>query len=422
MTATNLALQTRASDVEQVATATVDQCVAHDRLPQLSHHFDTMPQQYEAAKLGMWLFLATEVLLFGGLFCLYAVYRAGHPDIFAYGSQFLDTTWGAINTGVLIVSSLTMAMAVWCAQNNYRRGLCLFLGLTLLCAIDFLGIKWIEYSHKFHDNLVWGVQFYEGEHAGDRVEDQEVDAGLAAIAALEPGDPARGGGLYLRTCMACHGLTGEGLPGLGKPLQTSEFVAGLDDASFVAFLIAGRSPKDPLNTTGAAMLPRGGNPSLRDQDLMDIVAHVRILQTNALTATSDERGVADGKLPIVNGQLLLPQSVIPLAPDGPSGLAWRPDESDRNYGILRSSTNAAPTALLERPANAHLFFAIYFGMTGLHGLHVLAGIGVITWLLIRALKGHFDNGYFTPVDLGGLYWHIVDVIWIFLFPLLYLIR
>ncbi len=395
--------------------------IVDDRPEHLAHHFDDASQQFEAAKFGMWLFLATEVLLFGGLFCLYAVYRAGHPDIFAYGSQFLDTTWGAINTGVLIVSSLTMAMAVWCAQNNYRRGLCLFLGLTLLCAIDFLGIKWIEYSHKFHDNLVWGVQFYDESHS-ERQLDQTVDSGLLTIAALEPGDPVKGGGLYLRTCMACHGLKGEGLPGLGKPLQTSEFVAGLDDASFVEFLIAGRSPKDPLNTTGAAMLPRGGNPSLRDQDLMDIVAHVRTLQTNALTAASDEQSVDDGKLPIVNGRLLLPRSVIPLAPDGPSGLAWLPDESDRDYRIFDSSPDVASTVPLERPANAHLFFGIYFGMTGLHGLHVLAGIGVITWLLIRALKGHFDNGYFTPVDLGGLYWHIVDVIWIFLFPLLYLIR
>ncbi len=76
----------------------------------------------------------------------------------------------------------------------------------------------------------------------------------------------------------------------------------------------------------------------------------------------------------------------------------------------------------DRPANAHVFFGMYFLMTGLHGLHVIAGMVVITWLLVRSLKGHFSPGYFTPVDLGALYWHIVDLIWIFLFPLLYLIR
>ena len=392
-----------------------------DRPEHLAHHFDNTSQQFEAAKFGMWLFLATEVLLFGGLFCLYAVYRAGHPDIFAYGSQFLDTTWGAINTCVLIVSSFTMALAVWCAQRNYRRGLCLFLGLTLMCAIDFLGIKWIEYSHKFHDNLVWGVQFYEGAHDSDNSYDQELSPSSVGIAFLEPGDAVKGSKLYLRSCMACHGLKGEGLPGLGKPLQTSEFVASLDDPSFVEFLIVGRSPKDPLNTTGAAMLPRGGNPALRDQDLMDIVVHVRTLQTDAQDEISDAEVAADGKLLIVNGQVILPRSVIALAPSGPSGIVRLQDEANRKYSIIESSADFASTEPLKRPANAHLFFGIYFVMTGLHGLHVLAGIGVITWLLIRALKGHFDNGYFTPVDLGGLYWHIVDVIWIFLFPLLYLI-
>ena len=75
----------------------------------------------------------------------------------------------------------------------------------------------------------------------------------------------------------------------------------------------------------------------------------------------------------------------------------------------------------QRPPNAHIFFGIYFIMTGLHGIHVLAGMVLITWLLVRTLRGHFGSAYFTPVDLGGLYWHVVDLIWIFLFPLLYLI-
>ena len=74
------------------------------------------------------------------------------------------------------------------------------------------------------------------------------------------------------------------------------------------------------------------------------------------------------------------------------------------------------------PANSHLFFAIYYAMTGLHGVHVLAGMVVIAWLLKRAIAGHFSSDYFTPVDVGGLYWHIVDLIWIFLFPLFYLIH
>ena len=91
--------------------------------PNLAHHFDTPKQQFESGKLGMWLFLATEVLMFGGLFCAYAIYRGNHPEIFAYGSQFLDVRWGAINTIVLIGSSFTMALAVRAAQLGQHRSL-----------------------------------------------------------------------------------------------------------------------------------------------------------------------------------------------------------------------------------------------------------------------------------------------------------
>jgi cytochrome c oxidase subunit 3 len=120
----------------------------HDRPDFLGHHFDTPQQQFEAGKLGMWLFLATEVLLFGGLFCGYAVWRGNHPDLFKYGSQSLNTTLGAINTVVLIASSLTMAAAVTMAQRGRRGPLVLLLALTLAGAATFLVIKYFEYSHN----------------------------------------------------------------------------------------------------------------------------------------------------------------------------------------------------------------------------------------------------------------------------------
>ena len=123
--------------------------------PPLAHHFETPTQQFEAAKLGMWLFLATEFLLFGGLFCLYAVFRGNHPELFAYGSKFLDTRMGMINTLVLILSSFTMAMAVWAAQKNHNKWLVTLLALTVAGGGVFMGIKYVEYSHKFHKNLVW---------------------------------------------------------------------------------------------------------------------------------------------------------------------------------------------------------------------------------------------------------------------------
>ena len=111
----------------------------HD--PHLAHHFETPTQQFEAAKLGMWLFLGTEFLLFGGLFCLYAVFRHLHPEIFSYGSKFLQVQWGMFNTCVLILSSLTMAWAVRCAQLNQRRGLIVLLILTIVGGGVFMNVK-----------------------------------------------------------------------------------------------------------------------------------------------------------------------------------------------------------------------------------------------------------------------------------------
>jgi cytochrome c oxidase subunit III len=391
----------------------------------LAHHFESPIQQHEAAKLGMWLFLATEILLFGGLFCLYAVFRANRPETFEYGSQFLDTGWGAINTVVLIVSSLTMAMAVWCAQTGHQRGLVIFLGLTLICATDFLGVKIIEYSHKFHDNLVWGMGFYESPLGrGERA--PAVEPIVEPAVELLPGDAALGRKLFRFTCAGCHGATGAGLPNSGKPLTTSTFVSGLDDTELLAFLKVGRPVKDPLNTTGIAMLPRGGNPRLSDQDLVHIVEYLNVLQSSATqaskgpaTPTADEVISASS-----DEEFIIPKTFIPEAVPGPSGL------SIAALGAFESGARRTPERVErpdprrdpDRPANAHLFFGLYFLMTGLHGLHVLVGIAVITWLLVRALRGEFSHRYFTPVDLGGLYWHVVDVIWIFLFPLLYLIR
>jgi cytochrome c oxidase subunit 3 len=226
----------------------------------LAHHFDTPKQQFQAGKLGMWLFMLTEILLFGGLFCAYAVYRANHPEIFFYAERFLDKTLGALNTCVLITSSLTMAWAVRCAQRNHKRGLIVCLALTLALAFGFLGVKCVEYKHKWEDGLRWAS-------------------------------------LY-----------------------------------------------DP-------------NP----QAVLDAQSHRQS-----------------------------------------AGLSTGPEPQERK--------------------NAGIFFSIYFLMTGLHGIHVIGGMIVISWLLIRASKGTFSSRYFGPVDYVGLYWHLVDMIWIYLFPLLYLIH
>src|SRR5262245_10630971 len=134
--------------------------------PHLQHHFDTEEQQFDAGKLGIWLFLATEVLLFGGLFVAYAIYRANHPEIFVYAHQFLDKILGGTNTVILLCSSLTMAWAVRAAQLGQRRLLVVLLSLTLLGGFGFMGIKYAEYKAKWEHGLLPGTHFAPHEEAG----------------------------------------------------------------------------------------------------------------------------------------------------------------------------------------------------------------------------------------------------------------
>jgi cytochrome c oxidase subunit III len=202
------------------------------------HQFDDAEQQYDASTLGMWIFLVTEIMFFGGLFTAYVLYRSLYPNAFGPASNHLDLTLGTINTAVLIASSLTMALAVHASQVGKQRALVIFLLLTMLLGATFLGIKGVEYAHKFEQGLVPGPSFtYSG-----------------------------------------------------------------------------------------------------------------------------------------------------------------PDSRQ-----------------------AQLFFSLYFAMTGLHALHMIIGLGVLAVLVVMARRGRFGPAYHTPVEISGLYWHFVDIIWIFLFPLLYLI-
>jgi cytochrome c oxidase subunit 3 len=275
--------------------------------PRLGHHYDSHAQQFESGKLGMWLFLVTEILLFGGLFCAYAIYRANHPEIFHYGHEYLDKTLGGINTLVLISSSLTMAWAVRAAQIGAQRLLVILLALTLLGGAGFMGIKYTEYKHKWEHGLLWGEHF-DPEHT------EEAEGGAA-----------------------------------GQVVEDSE--AALEE-----------SESEPM-----------------------------------------EAAAAEG--------LDAERSTIPNAPTGPRGLA----------DAARHSAQAHDEHI-EAPEKARLFFSWYFGMTGLHALHVLVGMGLIGWILVRSIRRDFGPAYFTPVDFVGLYWHLVDLIWIFLFPLLYLVE
>ena len=242
---------------------------AHAHHPALQHHFDTMSQQKEAAVVGMWVFLLTEILFFGGLFAAYMVYRIWYFDAFAEASRSLSLFWGGLNTAVLIFSSLTMAMAVRCAQTNKRSATVNWLILTMILGTVFLGVKVIEYADKFEHHHVPGYNF-EWAH-----------------------QPA----------------------------------AGAEHAAPAA--------------EGAAV--EGGHR-----------------------------------------QLSLSPAQLQLT--------------------------------------TQIYFSLYFTMTGLHALHMIIGIGIMLVITWKAYKGKFDEQYYTPVEMAGLYWHFVDIVWIFLFPLLYLVE
>ena len=227
--------------------------------PALQHHFENMEQQREAGTLGMWIFLVTEIMFFGGMFLAYALYRTLYPAAFASASNHLDITLGAVNTGVLILSSFTMALAVYFTQIGNRRPQIFCLVMTLVLGFTFLGIKAVEYHDKYTDHLIPGR--------------------------LIPGNP-------FNPVVAHHGDT------------------------------------DPH------------------------------------------------KLHLLEG------------------------------------------ATVEK---IEMFYWIYFAMTGMHALHMIIGAGLLTFLLIFSLKGRFDPEYHSPVEVIGLYWHFVDIVWIFLFPLLYLL-
>ncbi len=206
---------------------------------QHAHHFESAEHEYSASKQGVWLFLVTEILMFGGLFVAYAIYHGMYPEVFTAGAKFVDWRLGATNTVVLITSSLTMALGIYYIQKDKPKMAALNLGLTLICGCLFMVIKYIEYSHKLHEGLAPSKYFaYKGQ-------------------------------------MVEHGM---------------------------------------------------------------------------------------------------------------------------------------------------LYFGFYYTMTGLHGLHVLIGMGLITWCLIRTLRGDFNPRYYTAVEGVGLFWHLVDLIWIYLFPMFYLLK
>lgn len=338
----------------------------HAHMPFQAHHFDDPEQQFDAGKLGIWLFLVTEVLFFSGMFCAYALYRSLHPEVFTFASQYLNETLGATNTGVLLFSSLSMAWGVRCAQLRQRTGLVICLAITLGCAAVFLGVKAIEYTHKWDMGLLpagtYVSQFLQTSHH------EGLSSWLYVISAV----PA--------LCVVGFGIW---------------YVMSVVSGDKARAEIAG-----PFLVTALCYF-LGVYIGIVFQNA-EAAEHAKHETAAHATETHDEHGHVDAShsgQPEASAAAKLVSHVEPNSPPG------------------------SPTlAAVDQAGGAGVFFSIYYCMTGVHAIHILGGIAVLAWLLVRATKDHFNEEYFGPVDYVGLYWHLVDLIWIYLFPLLYLIK
>ena len=357
----------------------------HDDHPSyVAHHFDSSQQQFDAGKLGIWLFLAQEVLFFSGLFCFYAYYKVLHPEAFSYAHQFLDIKYGAINTVVLITSSVTMAWGVRAAQLNQKTLLKWCLGATIAGAFIFLGIKYIEYSHKLHYGLKPGSLYSWNEFVAENGGEENA----LAIFNGEIDDPGHGG----------HG--GDHAADHGESHDADASHAESEHAE-TASEIADAGREVGAKDDGTVTAPATGDGNNEGAAVTDTVT----------ATTDDDAGLPGGESEPADG--VQPDVASPRVAG--TGMAMATDAeiaaaADPNVNVYN------------RKEEAGVYFSLYYCMTGLHAIHIIAGIAVLTWLFIRALREEFHSDYFGPVDYVGLYWHLVDLIWIFLFPMLYLFR
>lgn len=350
----------------------------HDHPSFLAHHFDDPEQQFDAGKLGIWIFLVTEVLFFSGMFCAYALYRSRNPEVFTFASNFLNTKLGAFNTGVLLFSSLTMAWGVRCAQLRQRGGLVLCIAITLWCASIFLGVKAVEYTHKWDMGLL-PAHYYLSQYA-QTAEHHAWQPFSELIGQVHMS--------WLTKLCIIPGLITIGFAAwLFNTLKSKERrkveVAGAMLVTALAFfggIGIGRIFQAAEEAAASHSTEHGGQHAATDIDHKHDVATA----DHATTASADK--------------------TVLVSTDS------------------QTKIGAPNIQQIDQKGGAGLFFSIYYCMTGVHAIHILGGMVVLTWLLVRASKDVFHEEYFGPVDYVGLYWHLVDLIWIYLFPLLYLIR
>lgn len=310
-----------------------DKFVYHE--PGLQHQFEDMVQQEESVSIGMWMFLVQEIMFFGGLFTAYLVFRSKYPMAFAAGSNHLDAFWGGLNTLVLIVSSLTMALTVYYAQKGNRNLQVILILLTMFFGAVFLGVKAIEYTDKFNH-------------------------GLIPVTGLNKKIPA------------------------GTTQEHASFALPFETTVSAATEIS----------TPAATDPSHKKPCWEVDHNAPAVSHPNPKGEFQWTDCSLAKMAEDGKY------LTEAESIGYYSRDASGAKVL---DADKFRDKVR------------------IFYYLYFVMTGLHALHMVVGLGLMAWLLWTAFRGYYSADYYMPVEMSGLYWHFVDIVWIFLFPLLYLL-
>jgi cytochrome c oxidase subunit 3 len=392
----------------------------------IQHHYDDAQHQFDAGKLGIWLFLAQEVLFFSALFVAYVLYRVHHPEIYAYAHKWLQVKFGAINTGVLIFSSLTAAWAVRCAQLNQRKGLILCIAVTIACACGFLSIKYIEYSHKIHEHILFGRYFdpcvtsgndelltKRNECAGSKsnvVFDLAADkasTGCLEIAKIDQ-DPKTPGVQAKCTVTEVHAQKSTPITHMCpqkvlEPEIEGEAVKPEEKEVFPCWEPSYQPAVCKEKAVGILVVY--GDTEERGEDYK-----INATCEDAPKAAAAPDMATDTHDPMVasNPVLVGTPAIVPHQHTLTAHEAREFEEQQLIHG--------------PPPEHTNMFLTVYFAMTGLHGIHVLVGIFVFLWLLFRSIRGDFTPEYFGPIDFAALYWHIVDLIWIFLFPLLYLIH
>ena len=334
----------------------------HDHGEFIAHHFDNAEQQFDSGKLGIWVFLVTEVLFFSGLFVAYVLWRYHHPEIFQQAHVFLDKVLGGINTVVLLFSSLTMALAVRCSQMANNRGTAFYTLITMVCAAMFLGVKAIEYSHKWDQGILvrsmWAYTTDHHEAHGNLARQLGISDWLVTLSIV----PAILLGVFIVAAVIAMLMA--------KPIW-SKFYAGL-----------------AITVGGYFLGALGGQIYMKNYEARQAAESA---QVSPLVLHADDKAAAT---------------------------APHHDHAGGHAGEHHDSHHPDPESL---DRDVGVFFSIYYCMTGVHAIHIIAGLIVLTWILIKAARAEFHSEYFGPVDYVGLYWHLVDFIWIYLFPLLYLI-